>query len=128
MAEALLDLRYQTRTGQGYDVHAFDFDTPGPVRLGGVDIDHGYKLKGHSDADVALFIGNNPIVSHYAPVGGVPPFSPSKRIRDRQKEGLKLIVADPRLAEVGQLADIYLPVKPGEDPCATGRYAQRHHQ
>jgi anaerobic selenocysteine-containing dehydrogenase len=69
-----------------------------------------------SDADVALFIGNNPIVSHYAPVGGVPPFSPSKRIRDRQKDGLKLIVADPRLAEVGLLADIYLPVKPGEDP------------
>lgn len=69
-----------------------------------------------SDADVALFIGNNPIVSHYAPVGGVPPFSPSKRIRDRKKQGLKLIVADPRLAEVGQLADIYLPVKPGEDP------------
>ena len=69
-----------------------------------------------SEADVALFIGNNPIVSHYAPVGGVPPFSPSKRIRDRQKDGLKLIVADPRLAEVGQLADIYLPVKPGEDP------------
>ena len=67
-------------------------------------------------ADVALFIGNNPIVSHYAPVGGVPPFSPSKRIRDRKKDGLKLIVADPRLAEVGQLADIYLPVKPGEDP------------
>lgn len=69
-----------------------------------------------SDADVALFIGNNPIVSHYAPVGGVPPFSPSRRIRDRQAEGMKLIVADPRLAEVGQLADIYLPVKPGEDP------------
>ncbi|MFO1239426.1 MAG: molybdopterin-dependent oxidoreductase [Sphingomonadaceae bacterium] len=69
-----------------------------------------------SDADVALFIGNNPIVSHYSPVGGVPPFSPSKRIRERKKEGLKLIVADPRLAEVGLLADIYLPVKPGEDP------------
>lgn len=69
-----------------------------------------------SDADVALFIGNNPIVSHYAPVGGVPPFSPSKRIRERKKQGLKLIVADPRLAEVGLLADIYLPVKPGEDP------------
>lgn len=69
-----------------------------------------------SDADVALFIGNNPIVSHYAPVGGVPPFSPSRRIRDRQAEGMKLIVADPRMAEVGQLADIFLPVKPGEDP------------
>ncbi len=69
-----------------------------------------------SNADVALFVGNNPIVSHYSPVGGVPPFSPSKRIRDRKKDGLKLIVADPRLAEIGQLADIYLPVKPGEDP------------
>ncbi len=69
-----------------------------------------------SESDVALFIGNNPIVSHYSPVGGVPPFSPSKRIRERKKEGMKLIVADPRLAEVGQLADIYLPVKPGEDP------------
>ena len=69
-----------------------------------------------SEADVALFIGNNPIVSHYSPVGGVPPFSPSKRIRERKKEGMKLIVADPRLAEVGQLADIYLPVRPGEDP------------
>ncbi|MEM6267542.1 MAG: molybdopterin-dependent oxidoreductase, partial [Pseudomonadota bacterium] len=69
-----------------------------------------------SESDVAMFIGNNPIVSHYAPVGGVPPFSPSKRIRDRKKEGLKLIVADPRMSDVSRLADIYLPVKPGEDP------------
>jgi anaerobic selenocysteine-containing dehydrogenase len=69
-----------------------------------------------SESDVAMFIGNNPIVSHYAPVGGVPPFSPSRRIRDRKEEGLKLIVADPRESDVARLADIYLPVKPGEDP------------
>lgn len=69
-----------------------------------------------SESDVAMFIGNNPIVSHYSPVGGVPPFSPSRRIRDRQAEGLKLIVADPRESDVARLADIYLPVKPGEDP------------
>ena len=69
-----------------------------------------------SEADVALLIGNNPMVSHYSPPGGVPPFSPSRRIRDRQKHGLKLIVADPRESDVGALADIYLPVKPGEDP------------
>lgn len=69
-----------------------------------------------SEADVAMFIGNNPIVSHYAPVGGVPPFSPSRRIRDKKAEGLKLIVADPRMSDVARLADIYLPVKPGEDP------------
>lgn len=69
-----------------------------------------------SEADVAFLVGNNPIVSHYSPPGGVPPFSPSRRIRDRKAAGMKLIVADPRLAEVGLLADIYLPVKPGEDP------------
>jgi anaerobic selenocysteine-containing dehydrogenase len=69
-----------------------------------------------SEADVALLVGNNPMVSHYSPPGGVPPFSPSRRIRDRKAAGLKLIVADPRLTEVGMQADIYLPVKPGEDP------------
>ena len=56
------------------------------------------------------------MVSHYSPPGGVPPFSPSRRIRDRQAQGLKLIVADPRVSDVAGLADIYLQVKPGEDP------------
>ena len=69
-----------------------------------------------SESDVAFLIGNNPMVSHYSPPGGVPPFSPSRRVRDRKKEGLKLIVADPRQCEIGALADVYLPVKPGEDP------------
>ena len=40
------------RTGNGYDVHAFE---PGDhVMLCGVAIPHGKKLSGHSDADVAL--------------------------------------------------------------------------
>ena len=69
-----------------------------------------------SEADVSFLVGNNPMVSHYSPPGGVPPFSPSRRIRDRQAAGMKLIVADPRVSEVGAIADIYLPVKPGEDP------------
>jgi len=67
-------------------------------------------------ADVALVIGNNPLVSHYSAIGGLPPFSPSRRLRDRQKTGLKLIVADPRESDIAALADIYLQVKPGEDP------------
>ena len=69
-----------------------------------------------SDSDVSLLIGNNPIVSHYSPPGGVPPFSPSRRIRDAKERGMKVIVADPRESDVARLADIYLPVKPGEDP------------
>ncbi len=69
-----------------------------------------------SESDVALLIGNNPIVSHYSPPGGVPPFSPSRRIRDAKERGMKVIVADPRESDVARLADIYLPVRPGEDP------------
>ena len=68
------------------------------------------------EANVALFIGNNPIVSHYGPPGGLPPFSPSRRLRDAIAGGLKLIVADPRTSDVAALAHIHLPVKPGEDP------------
>ena len=44
--------QYQVRTGQGFDVHAFEDGDA--VILGGVEIPHSRKLKGHSDADVAL--------------------------------------------------------------------------
>jgi len=67
-----------------------------------------------TESDVAMFVGNNPIVSHYS--GGMPTSSPSRGLRDAKARGLKVIVADPRVSEMGKLADIYLPVKPGEDP------------
>ena len=67
-----------------------------------------------TESDVAMFVGNNPIVSHYS--GGMPTSSPSRGLRDALDRGLKLIVADPRVNEMGKLADIHLPVKPGEDP------------
>jgi anaerobic selenocysteine-containing dehydrogenase len=68
------------------------------------------------EADVVMQIGNNPLVSHYSPPGGLPPFSPSKRLRDKIRNGLQLIVADPRESDLAKHAAIYLPVKPGEDP------------
>ncbi|WP_340151531.1 bifunctional 2-C-methyl-D-erythritol 4-phosphate cytidylyltransferase/2-C-methyl-D-erythritol 2,4-cyclodiphosphate synthase [uncultured Sneathiella sp.] len=40
------------RTGYGFDVHAFEDGKS--VWLGGIEIPHQKKLKGHSDADVAL--------------------------------------------------------------------------
>lgn len=40
------------RIGMGYDVHALE--NGNGVRLGGIDIPHTKKLKGHSDADVVL--------------------------------------------------------------------------
>ena len=42
----------ETRTGQGFDVHAFEAGDA--VVLCGVSIPHTRKLKGHSDADVAM--------------------------------------------------------------------------
>lgn len=50
--EAHLAAQMETRTGFGYDVHAFG---PGDhVTLGGVRIEHSKGLTGHSDADVGL--------------------------------------------------------------------------
>lgn len=72
------------------------------------------------ESDVVMFVGNNPLVSHYTPSGGVPPFSPSRRLRDAKARGLKVIVADPRKSDTGSLADLYLQVKPGEDPALLG--------
>ncbi|PHZ86349.1 bifunctional 2-C-methyl-D-erythritol 4-phosphate cytidylyltransferase/2-C-methyl-D-erythritol 2,4-cyclodiphosphate synthase [Paremcibacter congregatus] len=70
MKQQLTDIR----TGMGYDVHAF---APGDqVTLCGVPIPHTAKLKGHSDADVALHaltdallgaIGEGDIGVHFPP-------------------------------------------------------------
>ena len=54
MAEKLLAMPRETRTGFGYDVHAFDPAPATHTRLGGIDIPHDRKLLGHSDADVVL--------------------------------------------------------------------------
>lgn len=40
------------RVGQGFDVH--ELIPGGPLTLGGVQIDHTHRLKGHSDADALL--------------------------------------------------------------------------
>jgi 2-C-methyl-D-erythritol 4-phosphate cytidylyltransferase/2-C-methyl-D-erythritol 2,4-cyclodiphosphate synthase len=51
-AEMMLASTMMSRTGMGFDVHAFG--GPGPVMLGGVAIPHELGLVGHSDADVVL--------------------------------------------------------------------------
>ncbi len=68
-----------------------------------------------SSADALLVVGNNAIVSHYGPVGGVSPFSPSRTLQDAKARGMKLVVIDPRTTEVARHADVHLAVKPGED-------------
>ncbi len=51
-ARQLVEQGMTSRTGMGFDVHAFGGD--GPVWLCGVAIPHVQGLAGHSDADVAL--------------------------------------------------------------------------
>ena len=76
MAEALLMQNAQTRTGMGFDVHAFDEASSGPVVLCGVEVAHDRGLKGHSDADVGLHaitdallgaLGEGDIGQHFPP-------------------------------------------------------------
>ena len=51
-AEAILGARLVSRTGLGFDVHAFAGE--GPLMMGGVSVPHDRGLGGHSDADVVL--------------------------------------------------------------------------
>jgi 2-C-methyl-D-erythritol 4-phosphate cytidylyltransferase / 2-C-methyl-D-erythritol 2,4-cyclodiphosphate synthase len=55
-AEMLLQARYHTRTGMGYDVHRLTprSDDGRQLHLCGVTIEHSHVLEGHSDADVGL--------------------------------------------------------------------------
>jgi len=51
-AEEMVARRMISRTGLGFDVHAFAGE--GPIMLGGIAIPHERGLAGHSDADVVL--------------------------------------------------------------------------
>jgi anaerobic selenocysteine-containing dehydrogenase len=68
------------------------------------------------DADVLLAIGYNPLVSSYAPSGGLQGTNPLVTLRRAKANGMQLIVIDPRRSELATYADIWLQVKPGEDP------------
>jgi len=67
-------------------------------------------------ADVTLIVGNNTVISQFAPYGGIPPFSPTKALNDAIANGMKMIVIDPRRTEVARKAHIHLQVRPAEDP------------
>lgn len=51
-AEQWLESRMISRTGMGFDVHAFGGE--GPIMMGGIAIAHPRGLAGHSDADAVL--------------------------------------------------------------------------
>jgi anaerobic selenocysteine-containing dehydrogenase len=75
----------------------------GPVPVNVMDVER---------ADCVMFVGTNPIVSHQL---NMVQSSPSARLNQAQKRGMKIIVIDPRRSDVARRADIHLQVKPGED-------------
>jgi anaerobic selenocysteine-containing dehydrogenase len=91
-------------------------DQPAKVFVG---TRHGFWGAGthyYNDSDVTMILGNNPMVSQYAPPGGVPSVSPFEKLRDAKQRGQKLIAVDPRSTELSRRADMHLQIKPGEDP------------
>src|SRR5262249_11988644 len=69
-----------------------------------------------ADADVMLFVGNNPGVSAFSRDGGPPYANAFKYLRDARRRGMKIIAIDPRRTELARTADVHLQVLPGEDP------------
>ena len=69
-----------------------------------------------ADADVMMFVGNNPGVSAFSRDGGPPYANAFKYLRDARRRGLRIIAIDPRRTELARGADVHLQVKPGEDP------------
>lgn len=77
MAKKMIHSVYETRTGTGFDVHAFDDENnPKALIICGVEVPHNRALKGHSDADVGLHaitdailgaIGQGDIGRHFPP-------------------------------------------------------------
>ncbi|MGI9592432.1 MAG: molybdopterin-containing oxidoreductase family protein, partial [Myxococcota bacterium] len=63
-------------------------------------------------AECAMFVGTNPARSHQL---NMAQSSPSHRIQQAKRGGMKIIVLDPRRSDVARSADIHLQARPGED-------------
>ena len=91
-------------------------DQPGKIL---VPLRHGSWAAGHqpfSTADVSLVIGQNVPVSLLGYPGGPTAVDPIVTVHEAKKRGWKLIVIDPRRTEMATSADLFLQVRPGEDP------------
>lgn len=87
------------RIGLGHDTHRLG--PGGPLRLGGIDIDHDHHLIGHSDADVLLHAVTDALLGAAAQpdIGDLfPDTAPENRGRDSAE---LLLAAKARLDELG---------------------------
>jgi 2-C-methyl-D-erythritol 2,4-cyclodiphosphate synthase len=71
------------RIGQGYDSHSFK--TGVPLRIGGLALDHGEGLAGHSDGDVLLHALTDALLGAVA-AGDIGTFFPPSDLRWKNAE------------------------------------------
>lgn len=68
-------------------------------------------LQGYDRPDVALLIGLNPFQSHY----GVPCGAPATWLNEKLRDGMQMIVIDPRRTELARRATLHIQARPGHD-------------
>lgn len=103
MAEQIMAYNTVVRTGIGFDVHAFDENSANTqnIRLGGIDIPFPRKLKGHSDADVALHTITDALLGAVAAGDIGDHFPPSDKAYKNMDSGIFLKKAGDIIQERG---------------------------
>jgi len=68
------------------------------------------------DVDLAVIVGNNPVVSHQTyPFGPGESGAPGRAFAAAKKRGTRIIVIDPRRSETARYADLFIQPLPGHD-------------
>lgn len=68
------------------------------------------------DVDLAVIVGNNPVVSHQAfPFIAGESGAPGKAYEATKARGMRMIVIDPRRTETARYADLFIQPLPGHD-------------
>ncbi|MDG1875055.1 MAG: 2-C-methyl-D-erythritol 2,4-cyclodiphosphate synthase [Mariniblastus sp.] len=87
------------RIGIGHDTHRLK--PGGPLRLGGIDVEHNYSLDGHSDADVLLHAVTDAILGAAA-MGDIGELFPDTAAENKDRDSADMLrLAFERLTKVG---------------------------
>lgn len=76
------------RIGIGHDTHRLK--PGGPLRLGGLDIDHSHSLEGHSDADVLLHAITDAILGAAA-MGDIGELFPDNLAANKDRDSVEML-------------------------------------
>lgn len=69
-----------------------------------------------ADVDLAVIVGNNPVVSHQTyPFAAGESGAPGRALAKAKKRGTRIVVIDPRASETARYADLLIQPLPGQD-------------